>query len=177
MRRAPREATDVVLFDTFGRADLGLAAIPNLLAHPHVDTVLIYSWDSDRALVDRALTAGAAGFVSKTLAAEALVEAIEDVAAGRQIVKTRAHPRSWYSTLDWPGRAAGLTEREAEVLSMLIRGMRNSEIAEALFISVDTTKTHLKAVYRKLGVRNRVEAGAYAHKDSAFALHDKGATL
>jgi DNA-binding CsgD family transcriptional regulator len=62
----------------------------------------------------------------------------------------------------------GLTQRESEALALVVRGLRNQEIADALFLGVNTVKTHLKSLYRKLGARNRAEAVALALADGAF---------
>lgn len=68
----------------------------------------------------------------------------------------------------WPGKELGLTERESQVMGLVAKGLPNREIAEQLLLSVDTVKTHLKALYRKMGVRNRAEVVALAHTDRSL---------
>ena len=64
--------------------------------------------------------------------------------------------------LRWPGRDAGLTERESDLLAMLPTGMTNRELAAYLYVSENTVKTQLRGLFAKLGVRNRVQAVALA---------------
>ena len=119
--------------------------------------VVVYTGETSPSAVSRMLAAGASGFFSKDLPATALVDGLERVARGDQVLLLAPHRRG-RSSPEWPGRLAGLTERESEVLALLAKGYRNHEIGDALFVSLDTVKTHVKAVYRKLGVRNRAEA-------------------
>ena len=69
----------------------------------------------------------------------------------------------------WPGSQWGLTGRESEVLALLATGLPNRAIGEVLFVSENTVRTHLKAVYRKLGVTSRSQAVARALTDPTFA--------
>jgi len=159
---------DIVLFDTFGRPGLGLGALEELLVHPRARRVVLYTGDTDRNRIANALKLGAAGVLDKSLDGAALVHALGCIAAGATVVKLGNQPNKsnqpnqpttpavWGS--DWPGHGWGLTEREGEVLALLTRGLRNREIAEALYLSVDTVKSHVKSVYRKLGVPNRAAA-------------------
>lgn len=140
----------------------------NILVHTHLH-------DSELAI--RAVEAGAAGYVFKGIAAETLVSAIRQVAAkgamldpmvARGVVNLLAIPNA-----DGPREemlAQGFSKREIEVLVALARGLRDREIARSLFLSEATVKTHLKAVYRKLRVRNRAQAAAVATSRGLIAL-------
>jgi len=63
--------------------------------------------------------------------------------------------------LDWPGRAEGLTDRESEILALITQAKSNTDIAEIAYLSLNTVKSHLKTLYRKLGVRSRTEAALW----------------
>ncbi|MPY91793.1 MAG: DNA-binding response regulator [Acidimicrobiia bacterium] len=159
---------DVLLFDTFGRFALGVHDLERLVANPAFRHVVAYSTETSPGSVARMLDLGASGYFTKDLSAEAIVEGLERVARGVRAVLVEAPHRARHAP-HWPGAALGLTERESEVLALLSRGFRNNEIGEALFVSVDTVKSHVKAVYRKLGVRNRAEAVAAALFEGSFA--------
>jgi DNA-binding NarL/FixJ family response regulator len=75
------------------------------------------------------------------------------------------------SELEWPGRQDGLSERESQVLVLCAEGLTNGEIADALFVGLETVKSHLRSVYSKLDIRNRVAAAAYAQRSGAFARY------
>jgi DNA-binding NarL/FixJ family response regulator len=162
----PEGTADVTLFDTFGRAHLGFEALRRLIADERCGRVVVYSTDDDPARIQTALALGASGFISKTATAAELVQAIEAVAAGEQAVLV-----SGRRTVDagWPGQNWNLTARESEVLAMLTAGLRNREIADALYVSVDTVKTHLRHIYRKLETNTRARTVAKALSDPAFA--------
>lgn len=164
-----RAPVDVLLFDTFGRVGFGLDAIGSFLHDPQVGHVAIYTWHHTPALVDEALRRGVTGCLSKTTPAPGLVADIARVAAGEVVVAQHFGGRLGAGAPDWPGRAAGLTARESEVLALLAAGHRNAEIAEALVITPDTVKSHLRTAYRKLGVSNRAQAVAAVLTDPAFA--------
>jgi DNA-binding NarL/FixJ family response regulator len=152
-----RTEVDVALVDTFAQPEAHRLDISPLLDDPNIGRVVIYSWSTSATLANRAIEQGASGYLSKGLEPIEVVEAIEAIHAGRtMIVNTAAHAEP--PARDWPGRNAGLSEREAEVLALLIDGSSNREIAEDLYLSVNTVKTHLKAIYRKLGVSNRTAA-------------------
>lgn len=167
------QGADVTLFDTFGRAHLGFEELRRLIADPRCGKVVVYSTDDDPARIQTALALGAAGFISKTSTAMELLEAIERIAAGEQVVQV-----SGRRTVDtgWPGQNWGLTQRESEVLAMLTAGLRNREIADALYVSVDTVKTHLRHIYRKLGTNTRARTVAKALSDPSFARRAGGAS-
>jgi DNA-binding NarL/FixJ family response regulator len=164
----PRAPVDVLLFDTFGRVGLGLDAIGTFLEDPIVSHVAIYTWQHAPALVDEALRRGVSACLSKTTAAPDLVTDIERIARGEVVVAPHFGGRLGAGAPDWPGRTAGLTPRESEVLALLAAGHRNAEIAAALVITLDTVKTHLRTAYRKLGVTNRAQAVAAVLTDPAF---------
>jgi two-component system, NarL family, response regulator LiaR len=166
------EPSDVTLFDTYGRTRLGLEELRRLVQNPLSGRVIVYSADEEESRVQAAIALGAAGYISKAANGPDLVAAIESVAAG----ETAMH-LSGRRPVDsgWPGREWGLTARESEVLAMLTAGLRNREIAESLFVSVDTVKTHLRHIYRKLGTNTRSRTVAKALSDPSFSRRTSAA--
>jgi two-component system, NarL family, response regulator LiaR len=145
---------DIVLYDTFGRVDDGIGGVKRLLDTPGVGRVALYTMAPRPPAVRAALEAGAAGVLTKARPASALVDGLERVACGERIVdSTTGTPSS-----SWPGAGRGLTARQSEVVALLLQGLSNLEIAEALFVDVNTVKTHLRHAYKALGVRSRAQA-------------------
>jgi DNA-binding NarL/FixJ family response regulator len=164
-------AVDVLLFDTFGRVGLGIEAVEQIVRDRRARHVVVYTWETRRHLVERAMDVGASACISKALTSHELVDVLRRVAAGERIVEIHRAPRAATRKVELPGASWGLTERESEVLALASLGKRNREIADALFVSADTVKTHLRSAYRKLGVRNRTEAVGAVLAEGSFALH------
>jgi DNA-binding NarL/FixJ family response regulator len=172
VRTNPDHAVDVALFDTYGQPALGLERIRSLAANRRIGAVAVYTWSATPATRKAALEAGARGIIAKALPAADLVEAIQAVTAGRPVDTGRFGVAS-HGT--WPGSQWALTPRESETLALLTTGMGNRAMAEALFVSENTIRTHLKAVFKKLGVTSRSQAVARALNDSAFVIALRGA--
>jgi DNA-binding NarL/FixJ family response regulator len=164
---------DVLLFDTYGRNELGFDALGGLVDDPSVHHVAVFTWEAREPLVDRALEAGVTGWLSKAMSAADLVDSLERVARGERVIVRNAAraPRTGGA---WPGRTAALTERESEVLGLLAKGLRNADIAQAMFLSPETVKFHLRHLYRKLGVSSRGEAIAFAHSSEWYRVNHSG---
>ncbi len=162
---------DVTLMDVrMPRLD-GIAATRQLLQSGLAPTrvVVLTTFDED-SYVYEALRAGASGFLLKNAPPEDLVQAIRVVAAGaalldpavtrrviEQFASTPAHPQQ-------PPEVGRLTERELEVLHLLVRGLSNTEVAATLVVSEATVKTHVARVLDKLKLRDRVQAVVYAYE-------------
>jgi DNA-binding NarL/FixJ family response regulator len=141
---------DVVLYDTLALHDSDGAQLDHLLrASPEV---LLYSRDLRPDLRSRGQSKGCVAWVSMSSTADQLVEAVEMASAGRPV-----DPAS--SRL---GEAVGLTTREVEVLGLITQGLPNQVIADRLFVSVNTLKSHIRNVYRRVGVTSRTQAVAWA---------------
>jgi DNA-binding NarL/FixJ family response regulator len=169
--RPPRRPPlDVALYDSYGRPGLDLSRVKELADQDNVGHIAIFTFDFHPRLLEDALSCGATGYLWKGLTSALLVDALELVAAGEVVV---SEPRPHTHPLDapelaWPMRQRGLTARESEALALLVTGLRNREIADAMYVSVDTVKTHVRNLYRKLHVRNRTEAVAIALEDMDF---------
>lgn len=159
------EPVDVVLFDTFGRPDDAVGGVKRLLDTDGVGRVALYTGTPRPAQVASALEAGAAAVLSKARPAAALVDALERVHRGERVVDGNGG----HQPVPWPGSTRGLTARQSEVVALLLQGLSNQEIAEALFVDVNTVKTHLRHAYKALGVRSRAQALALLlGEDTAF---------
>jgi DNA-binding NarL/FixJ family response regulator len=136
---------------------------------PHV--LVLTTFDLDEYVVE-ALRAGASGFLLKDAPADDLVSAIRTVARGDAVVAPSVTRRlldlfaQRLPSTSEPATTALtlLTDREREVLTLVARGMSNSEIAAELVVSETTVKTHVGNVLTKLGVRDRVQAAVYAYE-------------
>jgi DNA-binding NarL/FixJ family response regulator len=148
---------DIALYDTFAQAEADRADLEVLVANPHADRVVVYTWAFAPELVEAALAKGASGYLSKTLQAAELVDALERIHAGEQVVSQVPTGRST-STHDWPGREEGLTERESEVIALITQGRSNREIAELMYLSPNSIKTYIRSSYKKIGVASRTQA-------------------
>ena len=163
---------DVCLFDIRMPHMDGLEATREL-AGPGVDDpmaiVIITTFDLDE-YVYGALKAGARGFLLKDAGPRLLVQAIHAAANGDALIAptvtgrllaTFAHVASQTVPAQpkWP-----LTDREEEVLATVARGRTNAEIADELFISLSTVKTHIASLMTKIGARNRVEIAMWAYE-------------
>jgi DNA-binding NarL/FixJ family response regulator len=169
----PDRPADVALFDTYGHRQLGLDRVVKLVADPGIGRVAIFSAATAPHLVERALATGAAGYLPKSLSGAELADCLVRIAAGERVVIGQRSGRAARTLAPgWPGSAYGLTERESELLSLVAAGMRNEEIAEALYVSPNTVKSHLKSAFRKLGARNRAEAAAAIAMDPTFGRRD-----
>ncbi|MCP3935386.1 MAG: response regulator transcription factor [Actinomycetia bacterium] len=163
---------DVCLFDIRMPEMDGIEAT-RILAGPEVEdpvpVVVITTFDLDE-YVHGALKAGAKGFLLKDAGAELLVQAIEAAANGDALiapsvtVRLLEHLTSVPAPRDLPQPLEPLTDREEEVLVTVARGRTNAEIADELFISLSTVKTHLASLMMKIGARNRVEIAMWAHE-------------
>jgi DNA-binding NarL/FixJ family response regulator len=163
---------DVCLFDIRMPVLDGLEAT-RLLAGPGVAdpmvVVVITTFDLDE-YVYGALRAGARGFLLKDAGPELLVQAVRSAADGEALIAPSVTVRLLRAFADVPaGRPAAqpispVTAREEEVLLAVARGLTNTEIADALHISLSTVKTHLASLMAKLSARNRVEIAMWAYE-------------
>ncbi len=167
---AIEDRIDLALYDTFGRQGMEEVQIDKLLADPNIAAVAIYSFNLDGRAIQVALDAGAAGYLSKGTEPSELVEQLEQLVDGQQVVASvHTAGRAGEHERQWPGQSLGLSERESEVACLAALGRRNQDIADALFVSIDTVKTHLSRSFRKLSVRNRTELSALVHLDPSFS--------
>jgi DNA-binding NarL/FixJ family response regulator len=119
--------------------------------------VVIYSWSNDPRLIANTLALGVSGYLSKTLHAAELVEALRAVHAGEQHVSVDFE-LGGSEPGDWPGRAQGLTRREAEVIALITQGLSNAQIADRASLSINSVKTYIRQSYQKMGVGTRAQA-------------------
>lgn len=160
---------DVVLLDLRMPVLDGISTTRELVARGVRARVLVLTtFDTDRNVVD-ALQAGAIGFLLKDAPADQLVAAIRAAATGdavlaptvaRRVTEELARRR----TPDGIARLDVLTERERDVLGRMAEGLSNAEIAQRLFISEGTVKTHVARILQKLGVRDRLQAVVLAYR-------------
>lgn len=172
-------APDVVLLDVRLGTVSGLDLCRQLIARavaagrtpPKVVLLSVYD---DEQYVYEALRAGASGYLLKRVDGEELVRRLEEVSAGETVVDVTLAGRMAASAAHlhrgefWPGARLGLTQRESEVLSLLVAGLSNRVIAERLILGQETIKSHLRALYRKLDVSDRTEAVAFALREGLF---------
>lgn len=160
---------DVALFDTYGRVGMPWSALEGLVAQVEVAHTAVFTFDFTHALVERALAMGVHGYLWKGLQPAALAESIQRVAKGSIVVsEPESHARVPDRSYRWPFDDQGLSARESEVLALLSEGLTNQQIADGLYLNVETIRSHLKQVYSKLGVHTRSQATAMALRGDAF---------
>jgi DNA-binding NarL/FixJ family response regulator len=150
---ADAREVDVLLCDPVGHAvqiEEYLTLVTTMTRAP----VLVFTWSSSPSSVRRSLAAGARGFLSKGASAGDLASAVETVARGDTVTPSRSRPTHTHGV-------AELSTREAEVLDLICRGMSNLEIADQLFVSVNSVKTYVRQIYQKIGVARRAQAVAW----------------
>lgn len=159
----PLQHVDIALYDTFAVDQADGVELEALVANERVDRVVVFSWNLDPKLVAKATRRGAAGYLSKSLPSDDLVKALERVAAGEVVVEpqsdlTRRPEDVEIVDGDWPGRAEGLTARQAEVVSLITQGFSNADIAQRTFVTMNTIKSYIRAAYQRMGVTSRSQA-------------------
>jgi two-component system, NarL family, response regulator LiaR len=154
---------DVILYDTFAQVQGDGVDLEDLVRGSGA-RVVIFSWNTQPDLVERAIRKGAAGYLSKELTSEEVVGALETVHEGKIVVPQSSRPMVHEAEGDWPGRDAGLTAREAEVLALITQGFSNQEIAERSYLSINSVKTYIRTAYRKIGVTRRAQAVIWGMK-------------
>jgi DNA-binding NarL/FixJ family response regulator len=169
VKLAQEEQPEVMLMDIRMPLRDGIAATEAIRkALPNVRVLLLTTYDTPELVIE-GLRAGAAGYLLKDCSAEELCAAVRTVARGQVLLQANsaaqllagltppAPPQSQAEKL-------GLTERERDVLRLIVVGRNNSEIASELYVSEATVKTHINHIFAKLGARDRMHAVVLAHQ-------------
>lgn len=165
---------DIVLSDVRIGRDSGIDLIARIRARHEAASVVMLTVYDDEHYLFQALRAGARGYMLKRIDAGELVGHLRRVAEGDVVVDPALAGRVAMSAARltagefWPGARLGLTQRESEVLALLISGHSNKAVAGKLVISEDTVKTHIRGLYRKLDVQDRAGAIAVALREGIF---------
>ncbi|HEU0238207.1 MAG TPA: response regulator transcription factor [Micromonosporaceae bacterium] len=180
-----RHKPDAILLDLHMPVLDGIEATRRLTAeHPATAIVVLTTYADDRSVLD-ALRAGARSYLTKDADRADIAGALHAAARGLAVLDPGVQARLLAATADpaaapeTPDAAAagaeqqpairsdlpdGLTQREAEILGMIARGMTNPEIASSLFLSGHTVKTHINRIFAKTGSRDRMAAAQYARE-------------
>jgi DNA-binding NarL/FixJ family response regulator len=165
---------DAVLLDVRLRGASGLDLCGDILAaRPACKVVFLTVYDDEQYLY-QALRVGAAGFLLKRIRGGELVDYLRRIKDGEVLIDPALAGRVALSAARlhsgefWPGAHLGLTQRESEVLSLLVAGLSNRAIAAKLVVSEETVKTHSRGIYRKLGVSDRAAAVTVALREGVF---------
>jgi DNA-binding NarL/FixJ family response regulator len=160
---------DVILMDVRMPELDGVEATKRLVAAGTRARILVLTTFDLDEYVYASIRAGASGFLLKDVQPDELADAIRVVAAGNSLFGPAATQRllDRFAERNEPTQLRSLdalTDREHEILELLAHGLSNAEIAERLYLSETTVKTHVSAVLRKLGVRDRVQAVIAAYE-------------
>jgi len=158
-----RTTPDVVLMDLDMPVLDGIGATRQILAaHPETAVLVLTSF-SDMPRITGALEAGACGYLLKDVDAREVANGIRAAARGESPLDPRA-ARTLLDARSAPDPLAGLSEREREVLELLVEGLPNKLIARRLEISEKTVKSHLTRIFRELNLTDRTQAALWAER-------------
>ena len=152
---------DVALYDDFAMPSLADAKLVELVERHNVGSVVLYTWRASAEQVSDARSRGLGGVIVKGEPVPRLIELLHDVRAGRFVTSDqveKAPPKGQPANSHWPGKDAGLTAREAEVVGLITQGLSNQEIADRMFVSINSIKSYIRAAYRTMGVTSRSQA-------------------
>ena len=165
---------DIVLLDVRLHGSSGLDLCSAILRRrPQCKVVFLTVYDDEQYLY-QALRIGASGFLLKRVRGMELVEYLTRIHQGETLVDPALAARVAQSAARlqsgefWPGAHLGLTQRESEVLALIVSGRSNRAIAGQLTLSTETIKTHVRGIYRKLDVSDRAAAVAAALREGIF---------
>lgn len=174
LRLAGELEPDIVLLDIRLKGASGLDLCQELTQrHPSLKVVFFTVYDDEQYLF-QALRVGAVGFLLKRTTAAELAGHLERVMGGEVAIDPAIAGRVAITAARlqsgefWPGAYLGLTQRESEVLQLMVRGLSNRAIGQQLFIGEETVKSHSRAIYRKLEVADRAQAIAVALREGIF---------
>jgi NarL family two-component system response regulator LiaR len=153
---------DVILMDlVMPGMDGAMATRAIRQGYPQTQVVVLTSFKEEE-LVQRALQSGAIGYLLKDVQANELAEAIRLAHAGQSILAPEATQALIHAAAQSPKPGYDLSQREREVLTLMVKGLNNTEIAKRLIISLSTVKHHVSSILSKLDATNRAEAVALA---------------
>ncbi|GAA3451963.1 response regulator [Dactylosporangium matsuzakiense] len=164
---------DVVLMDLRMPRRDGVSATAEIrAAHPETRVVVLTTFADDEHILS-ALQAGALGYLTKDAGRVQIAHAVRAAAAGQSVLDPQVQQRlvaaavqggGSATTAEAPAAAEGLTARETEVLALIAAGLSNREIAERLYVTEVTVKSHINRLFAKIGVRDRAQAVRYAYE-------------
>jgi two-component system, NarL family, response regulator LiaR len=165
VRLCDQLAPDVVLMDLVMPGMDGAQATRAIRNKcPAIQVIALTSF-KEQELVEGVLEAGAIGYLLKNVSADELARAIREAHAGRPTLAPEAAQALIQARREPPKIGFDLTDREREVLALLVEGLNNPQIAERLVVSRSTAKFHVSSILSKLGVASRTEAAAVAVKN------------
>lgn len=165
---------DIVLCDVRMQGASGLDLCRQLRGRDPQQKVVMLSVYDDEQYLFQALRVGASGYLLKSIGSDELVRQLELVHRGETAIDPGMAARAVDTAARlqrdefWPGARQGLTQRESEILSFVVTGLSNRGIAAKLVIGEETVKTHLRSIYRKLGVGDRAGAVATALREGIY---------
>lgn len=161
LEHIPENKPDVILMDINMPRMSGIECVKKIRKEfPDIQVIMLTVYE-DTEKVFEALRAGASGYLLKRTPPATLIESIKQVHTGGSPMSpqiARKIVQSFYESGKGADEEFDLTEREKEILSYLAKGYRYQEIADKLFISIDTVRSHIRKIYQKLQVRSRTEA-------------------
>jgi len=174
MKIITEQEPDITVLDVRLRGSSGLDLCAEIRRRrPACKVVFLTVYDDEQYLY-QALRLGAAGFLLKRVRGAELVDHLQRIHQGEVLIDPSLAAKVAMSVAHlrggefWPGARLGLTQRESEVLALMVAGLSNRAIAGRLSVSEETVKTHARGIYRKLGVTDRSGAVAAALREGVF---------